>query len=120
VCSASIIQRNPAAIDRGGAHIQTSLARPSGNRTGISIFGPKLNAKRLRILHDMVPQARRIGILADTDYAATLQQVRGAKPATMPVEQPKDFTLAINLKAARAPGLTVPPSLPVYANEVIE
>jgi hypothetical protein len=38
-----------------------------GDTTGISIFSPELNAKRLQILHEMDPQARRIGIPADTN-----------------------------------------------------
>src|SRR5215468_3455863 len=52
-----------------------SLARPGGNATGINFFNSEVNAKRLRLLHDMVPKAARVAVLVNPANTASAEDV---------------------------------------------
>jgi putative ABC transport system substrate-binding protein len=78
----------PIVFGVGGDPVQlglvASLARPGGNVTGINFFATEVVAKRLRLLHDMVPNAVRVSVLVNPVNASatesTLREVREAAP----------------------------------------
>jgi putative ABC transport system substrate-binding protein len=78
----------PIVFAIGGDPVQlglvTSLARPGGNATGINFFNNEVVAKRLALLHELVPKAVRVAVLVNpanvTSAEATLQEAKEAAP----------------------------------------
>ena len=71
-----------------------SLNRPGGNTTGVYIFTAELEAKRLGLLRDLVPQATTFALLVDPNYSTTDAQVRDVQKASA--------RLGVQLVVARA------------------
>jgi hypothetical protein len=55
----------------------------------------------------------------DVSFSTRSKSLRGAKPHEIPIEQPTKFNLVVNLKTAKAMGLSIPESFLALANEVI-
>ena len=85
--------------------------------------------RRIAAMYEWGEIARAGGLMAYGPVFAELNRrvasyvdkiLRGTKPADLPIEQPTKFELVINLKTAKALGLTIPPSLLLRADQVIE
>ena len=93
-----------------------SMARPGGNITGVSMLVPELDAKRLEVLRDILPSARRLGLLMETGTRspAVLQpmlataQALGVALQNVEVSTPADFPAAVaSLKAGGVEGANI-------------
>jgi putative ABC transport system substrate-binding protein len=72
------------AADPVEVGLVSSLARPGGNATGVNNFVAELGAKQLGLLHELVPSAKRIGLLANStnaNFEAVTKDVTAAAPA---------------------------------------
>jgi len=74
----SVIPIVATADDIVGTRLVTSLARPGGNLTGMTILSPELSAKRLAVLKDLIPKLSRVAILWD---AANRSQLKATEDA---------------------------------------
>jgi putative ABC transport system substrate-binding protein len=126
---------NPAEIDAAA----TALAREPG--AGLMLLPDGFNSSHRRQIVDLTARYRLPAITSGRSFAAegglmtyglapldpfrraasyVDRILRGERPADLPVQQPVKFELVINIKTARALGLTVPLTLQVVADEVIE
>jgi len=120
-----------AAIDRAqaaGATALNVLASPMLNNNR-KIIMDRCAALRLPAIYQWPETAEEGGLAAygprfTKVYRQLARQavkvLHGVKPADIPIEQPTEFELVINLKTAEALGLTIPPSILLLADEVIE
>ena len=127
--------RDPAELDKAFAAMRSDRVE------GLMVLGdPMFNAHRRRIVElvakGQLPAMYGLREFVDVGglmfYGASLPDMsrhaatyvdkilKGAKPADLPVEQPTKFVLVINMKTAKALGLTIPPSVLVRADEIIQ
>jgi putative ABC transport system substrate-binding protein len=127
---------------RSDAEIETAITSLGSEPGGglIVMPGVYMNVRRMTII-SLAERHHVPGVYSSSDYArdggllsygADLTDMfrraapyvdrilRGAKPAELPVQLPTKFEMAVNLKTAKALGLTVPPSIMLRADEVIE
>ena len=64
-----------------GAGLVQTMARPGGHTTGVSILATELDVKRLELLHEVSPAARRIGVLNDPSSSASIPTLKAAARA---------------------------------------
>ncbi len=69
------------ADDPVASGLVAGLNRPGGNTTGVFNFNPTLEAKRLGLLHELVPQAATIGVLVNPNYPPAASQLKGVEEA---------------------------------------
>jgi putative tryptophan/tyrosine transport system substrate-binding protein len=69
------------ASDPVGGHLVASLARPGGNVTGLSIQATDLAGKRLELLREVLPSLRRLAIMANAGYPASVLELHEAQAA---------------------------------------
>ena len=127
---------------RGPADFDTAFRRMSGARANaLTVYGSAMLFDERRQLVDLVAKNRipaayglreyveAGGLMSYGPHSPDLYRraaiyvdkiLKGAKPADLPVEQPTKFELVINLKTAKALGLTIPPSVLGRADQVIQ
>ncbi len=112
--------------ERAEALLVASSRFMNSNRPRVIEFAGK---QRIPLVTGWGPWARAGSLLSYGPDLNTLVRraathvdriLKGAQPADLPVEQPTKFELVINLKTAKALGLTIPPSLLLRADQVIE
>jgi len=105
--------RSPSEIDSAFAAMTTERAGAFIVLLDVMFSEHRARIADLAAKHRLPTVYRRAAAFVD-------KILKGAKSADLPIEQPTKFELAINLKTAKALGLTIPPTLLLRADQVIE
>jgi putative tryptophan/tyrosine transport system substrate-binding protein len=114
--------------DPVGTGLVSSLARPGGNITGMSIQSTDLAGKRIELLKEALPAMRKLGILAYVDYAGTMLDVGAIHAAsrsfdlevvTVPIHRASDIEHAFASLDPQMQAIYVPPNLLVNTNRIL-
>jgi putative ABC transport system substrate-binding protein len=106
----------PVSGDPLGSGLVTSLARPGGNVTGLSIQQTDLNGKRLEVMREALPGLRRLAIMANADAPIAVQDMRevraaaktlGFEVATFEIRRAEDIAPGFETLTSRADALYV-------------
>jgi putative tryptophan/tyrosine transport system substrate-binding protein len=116
------------AVDPIGMGLVDSLARPGGNITGLSLQAPDIAGKRLELLREIVPNLRRLAVMANVANSQVLLEVREVRAAAgtlgltvvlSEIRRPDDIAPAFKMLEGRADALYVCSNDPlVHANQV--
>jgi putative ABC transport system substrate-binding protein len=104
------------STDPIGSGLVSSLARPGGNVTGSSLEATDLAGKRLELLREVAPNLRRLAIIANASYPATVHEMQeveaaaralGVEAATFEIKRAEDISPAFDALKGRADALYV-------------
>ncbi|HEV2715363.1 MAG TPA: ABC transporter substrate-binding protein, partial [Terriglobales bacterium] len=116
-----------AAADPLGTGLVSTLARPGGNVTGLSVEATDLGSKRLELLRDVVPNFHRLGIMANVGNSASVLEMRevqlasgtlGLEVKTLDIRQAEDIARAFDELKGHADALYVCIDTILFANRM--
>jgi putative tryptophan/tyrosine transport system substrate-binding protein len=99
-----------------GTGLVASLSKPGGNITGLSLTSPELAGKRLELMREVIPNLRRLAIMANAAYPPAMRelneveaaaQLLGIETTTLKIRQAADIAPAFEALNGRAEGLYV-------------